>query len=104
VCYFFPLESITGLTILVVDVLEQDPQSGHLFIFRNRANNKLKMVYWDRNGFMLLYKRLEKGKFKFSKQSNVDRLLIEVNQLEWLLAGQDFMSANQFPKLKFERY
>ena len=61
---------IDGLTLLVAAQLNQDPTSGHLFIFRNRQANKLKLLWWDQNGFWLFYKRLEKGKFKFPNISD----------------------------------
>ena len=51
-------KAVDGLSVLVNTDLRQDPQSGHLFIFYNRARNKLKCLYWDKNGFVLYYKRL----------------------------------------------
>ena len=55
---------LNGLMVLIVDALVKDPVSGELFLFRNRAGNKLKMVYFDERCFWLLYCRLEKGRFK----------------------------------------
>ncbi len=56
-------KSIDGLSVLVVDVLEQDPLSSHLFVFCNRARDKIKILYWHNNGFWLFYRRLEKQRF-----------------------------------------
>ncbi|MEQ8784651.1 MAG: IS66 family insertion sequence element accessory protein TnpB [Pirellulaceae bacterium] len=53
-----------GLTGLAEHVLQQDPLSGHLFVFRNRARNRLKVLYWDQDGLAIWYKRLERGTFQ----------------------------------------
>jgi transposase len=53
-----------GLSGLAEHVLRQDPLSGHLFVFRNRARNRLKVLYWDQDGLAIWYKRLERGTFQ----------------------------------------
>ena len=58
-------QSFTGLTGLTKHVLEEDPLSGHLFVFVNRTRNYIKTLYWDRTGFCIWAKRLEGGRFKF---------------------------------------
>lgn len=57
-------KSYDGLSVLVQDVLTLDPLSGHVFVFFNRRMDKVKALYWDRNGFCLWQKRLEKGRFR----------------------------------------
>lgn len=47
------------------DVVAQNPLSGHLFVFRNRNGDRLKILYWERAGFCMVYRRLEKGTFRF---------------------------------------
>ena len=79
---------IDGLVLLVSDCLEMTPTSGQLFLFRNRSMNKLKMLWWDRNGFWLFYKRLEKGRFIFPSLSEA-KLELTRDQLSWLLSGLD---------------
>jgi transposase len=56
-------KSFTGLYALTKQALEQDPLSGHLFVFINRRGDYLKALYWDRTGFCLWAKRLERGRF-----------------------------------------
>ena len=97
-------KSIDGLTLLVVDVLKQNPQSRYLFLFRNQANDKVKGLYWDKQGFVLIYKRLEQGKFGFPKKIIEDVLEIDAKQLSWLLAGFEFMRMKEYPELDFSDY
>lgn len=96
-------KSINGLTMLVADEIKQNPQSGHLYLFHNQARNKIKGLYWDTNGFVLIYKRLERGRFCFYR-NNQGVVEITSQQLTWLLAGLDFMRMSQFPLLDFTGY
>ena len=81
-------KSINGLSILVSEHLEMDPLSGHLFVFCNRRQNIIKVLYWDRNGFCLWQKRLEKQYFKWPK-SAADVYEIDHRQFGWILEGLD---------------
>lgn len=66
-------KSIDGLVAIVEGELERDTYTGALFLFPNKAKDKLKLVYWDKTGFALLYKRLEK-KVQMAKQSHFARI------------------------------
>src|SRR5690606_7065524 len=97
-------KSIDGLTVLVVELLETNPQEGSLFLFYNKSKDKVKGLVWHKNGFMLFYKRLEQSRFKFTKSMRDTSITISYEQLQWLLAGLDFVLMNQFPELNFKNY
>jgi transposase len=77
-------KSFDGLSGLAQSVLRQDPLSGHLFIFANRRRDRVKILQWDRSGFLLLYKRLEKGTFRVPERGEID-----ARELMMLLEGLD---------------
>ena len=79
-------KSIDGLSMIVADSLELNPLSQAWFIFCNRQRDKLKILFWDTNGFWLYYRRLEKGRFKWP-QDECDTVTITQRELNWLLAG-----------------
>jgi transposase len=58
-------KSFDGLAQMVREFLGADPLSGHLFVFRNKRGDRLKLLYWDNDGFAIWYKRLEQGTFRF---------------------------------------
>jgi transposase len=80
--------SMDGLAALVSRRLEKDPLSGHLFAFRNRSGNRLKLLVWDRSGYWVLYKRLEKGTFAWPT-SKQEVLEVRAADLLLLLSGVD---------------
>ena len=85
-------KSIDGLSALVEQELELSPMSGTLFVFCNRARDKIKMLYWERNGFVLWYKRLEKQRFKWLREAQSGSLLVTGYQLNLLLDGLDVLN------------
>jgi transposase len=96
-------KQIDGLIMLVSDQLALNPTSGQLFLFRDRTGRKIKMLWWDRNGFWLFYKRLEKGKLKFpSAKENV--LSMTRDQLSWLLSGLDCLAQASLPDVKASNF
>ncbi len=93
-------KSINGLSILVSEQMELDPFSGHLFVFCNRKQNMLKILYWEDNGFCLWHKRLEKHLFKWPSSQD-DMLTIERRELSWLIEGLDITKVEGHTPLKY---
>lgn len=91
--------SFDRLAALARDVLQEDPFSGHLFVFRNRAGDKVKILGWDRSGFCLWYKRLERGVFHFPRASTTP-LEIDAAELTLLLDGIDLTMATRRPRFQ----
>ena len=92
-------KQMDGLIMLVADHLKLDPTSGQLFLFRNRHADKIKLLWWERNGFWLCYKRLEQGILKFPAKSEATMLLTP-EQFSWLLSGLDFTKHELLPEVK----
>ena len=93
-------KSINGLSILVESQLELNPFSGHLFVFCNRKRNIIKVLYWDRNGFCIWQKRLEKEYFRWP-ESHKDILELQARELQWLLDGLEMSSMNGHKTLEY---
>jgi transposase len=79
--------SVDGLSLLVRESLRLEPFSGHLFLFRNRRADRLKILVWDRSGFWVLYKRLERGTFAWPLGEGVGPLEMKAVDLMLLLSG-----------------
>lgn len=88
-------KQINGLAVLVEEVLETDPFSHAVFLFCNRERRILKAIYWDRTGFALWMKRLEKHRFPWPASGEEARREISEKQLQQLLSGVDFWSAHE---------
>ncbi len=92
--------SFDGLVGMAATIIEQDPLSGHLFVFRNRNRDRVKILYWDRDGLAIWYKRLEKGTFQFptdlqSKEQRQPKAEISIDELSLLLGGIDLRSVER---------
>ena len=82
-------KSINGLAGIVEAELELPVMTGALFVFCNKGRDKLKILYWDKTGFALWYKRLEKDKFKWPTKLATSTMSLSEHQLNWLLSGFD---------------
>jgi transposase len=80
---------IDGLAALMEDVLEADPLSSHLFVFCNRARDKIKSLFWHNNGFWLWYRRVERQRFWWPKAGETAPIELSMRELGWLLEGLD---------------
>jgi transposase len=88
--------SFDRLAELAQAVTGDDPFSGHLFLFRSRGGDRLKVLYWDRDGYALWYKRLEEGTFKLSKVEPSQRSVeLRPSELAMMLDGIDLRSVKR---------
>ena len=81
--------------------MQLDPFSEELFVFPSRDSRKIKLLYWDKSGFAVWYKRLEKEKFLVRKRRN-ESLVISPECLKWLLNGYDIFKMKPHEKLNYE--
>lgn len=90
-------KSIDGLTAVTKEVLEHEPMSGHLFVFCNGRRDRIKILYWERSGFWLLHKRLERGTFAWPvpEGSEAKQLELPASDLAALLGGLDLSNAKR---------
>lgn len=78
------------LSMLAEHLMGQDPFSGHLFVFFNRRGDKCKILFWDRTGFCLWYKRLEEGTFEpLPAKPEQTTIEVDIAMLTWILEGID---------------
>lgn len=93
-------KAINGLSILVEDTLRLDIFSGHLFVFCNRSRTILKILYYDRNGFCLWQKRLEKHRFRWPENRD-ETMEIGPHELSLMLDGLDIQTVKPYEQLKY---
>lgn len=96
-------QGIDGLSSLIVLELNHKPQEG-IFIFYNRHRDKIKCLSWHKNGFILLQKRLEQGRFNF--QFNKETGVCEMNaqELSWALAGLEWQKMRSWQELNYDQF
>jgi transposase len=89
--------SFDGLAAASQEVLGKDPRSGALFLFVNKAGNRLKALWWDRTGYCVLYKRLERGVFRFptAMRPGDTSVAIEAAEFAKILEGLDLARATR---------
>jgi transposase len=95
-------KTINGLCFLVDGDLGENPSCGNIYVFCNRVRDKIKILYWDGNGFCLLYKRLEKGRFKIPVEGQ--SLTISTDGFRWLMQGIDLKKLPKPQVLTVEKY
>lgn len=87
-------KSIHTLAVLVQDHMRLDSLSRSMFVFCNRKRNILKILYWDKNGFCLWMKHLEKFKFPWTEEEILNRE-ISLEEMKWVLSGIDFFHKHE---------
>lgn len=95
--------SIDRLSALIATELKQEPQGG-IFLFYNRSKDKVKCLSYHKNGFVLVYKRLDKGKFSFdfTKEGGISEMSVE--ELGWLLAGLEWQKMRDWRELSYDKF
>lgn len=95
--------SIDGLSALIVNHMKHNPQAG-IYLFFNKKRDKIKCLSWHKNGFVLIYKRLEKGKFSFEFAKEQGAMEIKMDELSWLLAGLEWQKMRSWRELSYEKF
>lgn len=97
--------SLDGLAALTREILREDPLSGHLFVYFNRRRDRVKVLFWDRSGLALYYKRLEKGTFRLSafEAGASPRAEVESAELALILEGIELAGARRRPRFALHR-
>ena len=96
-------KSFHGLIGLTESVLEQDPLSGHLFVFINRRRDRIKLLYWGGTGFCIWYQHLEEGGYQLPDAATADEhkdIEITATELSLILDGIDLSSVRQRPRYR----
>lgn len=90
-------KGMDGLSGIVIDVIAEDPQSGHLFVFFNKRRDRMKSLVWDGSGYWLLSKRLEHGHFKIFDRVGASRTSFELSSTDFalLVDGIDLRGARR---------
>ena len=96
-------KSVDGLSLLVKE-FDESPTSGSLYVFCNKGRNKVKILYFDRNGFCLWYKRLEKERFRLTSADESGLIHIDQQQLRWLLDGLDYTKIQGHKAVKYSAF
>ncbi len=94
-------KAINGLSVMVEQELGLNPFGSALYVFVNRSRNKIKVLYWHRNGFCLWQKRLEDEKFHWPKHVETDTQTVTIREFEWLLEGIDLWRNKPHKTLDF---
>ena len=90
-------KSINGLSAYVEQEIQQDVFRGQVFVFCNKGKDKLKVLYWDKTGFALWYKRLEKDRFKWPDKEAGEVVTLSNEQWQWLLSGLSVIAHKPLP-------
>lgn len=94
-------KSFNTLNAVITNTLRANPLSGSLFVFYNKKRDLIKALYWDKNGFCLLAKRLEEGRFVVSKNLLVASLELTQCQIQGMLQGIDWQKIDAPKELRY---
>jgi transposase len=95
-------KSIDGLAAIVQYTFALQPFEPSLFVFCNRGCDKIKILYWEGNGYWLFYRRLERGRFRWPAGDSTQPLVIDRRQLQWLLDGLELVQPKAHRSLELK--
>jgi transposase len=94
-------KSFDTLAALVPEVLRLDPLSGHLFVFRGKRADRVKILWWDTHGYAIYYRRLERGTYRFPRpEPDAASVTISATELAMLLDGVELSSVKRRPRYR----
>jgi len=96
-------KQMRSLSVLVQEELELDPFSAHVFAFGNRRRDHVRLLYWERNGFALGQKKLEKDRFPWPRDHGTDVIELKGRERNGLLDGMDVFARRPYGELSYER-
>lgn len=94
-------KQVNGLSSIIQHQLEHNPMSGQLFVFLNRKKDKIRILHWERNGYVLYGKYLEEDRF-FLPKGNGELTSITLEQLNWLIDGVDISLIKPHPERNYD--
>ena len=95
-------KQINGLSQIVSAEMDHDPHAGGLFVFVNKSKTCLRIIYWDRTGFAMWVKRLEKSRFRWPVRADHEVVALTAKELNWLLDGLDILALRPHATLEFK--
>ena len=95
-------KQIRGLSVLVQEQLDLDPFCAHLFAFCNRRRDHIKLLFWERNGFVLWQKKLEADRFPWPRDAEFNVIELSGRDLNWLLDGMDVFAMKPHDEISYE--
>lgn len=96
-------KQMRSLSVLVQEELDLDPFSAHVFAFCNRRRDHVRLLYWERNGFAMWQKKLEKDRFPWPRDHGTHVIELQGRELNWLLDGMDVFALQPHGELSYER-
>lgn len=95
--------SIDGLSALVMAEIKGNPKNA-IYLFINRSRDKIKCLFWHKNGFALLYKRLEQGRFSMDFNNTPGTIEVNFDEFTWLLAGLEWHKMKNWKELSYDKF
>lgn len=96
-------KSIDGLSNIIIHAIQRPPKED-IYLFFNRRRDKIKCLSWHKNGFVLFYKRLERGRFDATFNQTTGVIEVHTDELSWLLAGLEWQKMRNWKELNYSQF